>query len=86
MTIPLFGFVRGDSLGLIVLVDTEHTIAELAVRAQRAAAMRVAPSEHVGVYFAGERLAPELTVAAAGLTPLDRVDIVPLALAEAGRA
>ena len=86
MTIPLFGFVRGDSLGLIVLVDTEHTIAELALRMQRAAAMRVAPSSQVGVYFAGARLAPELTVAAAGLTPLDRVDILPLAGTEGVRA
>jgi len=86
MTIPLLGFVRGDSLGLIVLVDSEHSIAELAVRAQRAAAMRVAPAAHASVYFAGVRLAPELTVAAAGLGPLDRVDIVPLTDAEDARA
>jgi hypothetical protein len=77
MTIPLYGFVRGDSLGLIVLIDSEHTVAELALRVQRAAAVRVAPAANVGVYFAGARLSPQLTVAGAGLTPLDRIDIVP---------
>lgn len=77
MTIPLYGFVHGDSLGLVVLVDAKHTIAELAVRAQRAAAVRVAPAEHVAVYRDGKRLAPDLTIAEAGLSPLDRVDIVP---------
>jgi hypothetical protein len=38
------------------------------------------------VYRAGVRLAPELTVAAAGLAPLDRIDIVPLGDAEDVRA
>ena len=78
MTVPFFCFVRGDSLGLIVLVDSEHTVAELGLRAQRAAAVRVAPSARVGVYRAGTLLAPELTIEAAGLAPLDRLEIAPL--------
>ena len=83
MTIPLYGFVQGDSLGLVVLIDSEHTIAELALRVQRAAAVRVAPFANAGVYFAGTRLSPELTVAGAGLTALDRIDLVPEAVAHA---
>jgi hypothetical protein len=82
--IPLLGFVSGDSLGMIVLVDGEHTIAELALRAQRAAAVRVAPTARASVYFAGRQLAPDLTVTAAGLGPLDRVDIVPVVDPEEG--
>ena len=78
MMMPFFCFVRGDSLGLIVLVDSEHSVAELALRAQRAAAMRVAQVPRAGVYRRGELLAPELTVAAAGLQPLDRIEIAPL--------
>jgi len=77
MTIPLYTFVRGDSLGLILLVDEAHSIAEVATRAQRAAAMRVAPAARVGVYRAKVRLDPKLTVASAGLAPLDRIDILP---------
>lgn len=77
MMMPFYCFVRGDSLGLIVLVDSEHSVAELALRAQRAAAMRVAPAARAGVYRRGELIAPELTVAAAGLTALERLEIAP---------
>ena len=77
MTVPLYVFVRGDSLGLILLVDDMHSIAEVALRAQRAASMRVAPSTSCSVFRGGRLLRAELTVAAAGLTPLDRIDVVP---------
>ena len=44
---------------------------------QLAACVRVAPRPHAQVYFRGQRLDPQLTVAEAGLAPLDRVDVVP---------
>jgi hypothetical protein len=75
--IPLYGFLRGDTLGLVLLVHDDQTIADVAACMQQAAAPRVAPVEHVAVYFAGRQLALEATVASAGLQPLDRVDIVP---------
>ena len=60
--VPILGFVRGDALGVVVLV--------------RAATPRVAPRPRARL-FAGEReLEPTLTVAAAGLTAMDRVDLV----------
>jgi hypothetical protein len=77
MTIPLYTIVRGDSLGLILLVDATHTLREVAARAQRAAAMRVAPVSEVRVFHGDRRLDPASTVAGAGLGPLDRIDIVP---------
>jgi hypothetical protein len=77
MTLPLYTFVYGDSLGLILLVDAAHTIDEVATRAQRAASMRVAPSPAVHVYHGDRRLDPTSTVVGAGLGPLDRIDIVP---------
>jgi len=77
LTVPLYGFVRGDSMGLILLVDAHASIGELAARAQRAAAVRVAPVARAHVVFEGKRLSPELSVLEAGLSPLDRIDIVP---------
>ncbi len=77
MTIPLYAFVRGDSMVLIVLADADHTIAELCLRTQRAAAVRVAPAASADVYLGNRRLSPELTVSEAGLTPLDRIELVP---------
>lgn len=75
--VPLFGFVRGDTLGLLVLVRTNDTVATLAATLQQAAQVRVAPIERAVVLAGGRRLDPESTVAAAGLTALERVDLIP---------
>jgi hypothetical protein len=77
MLVPVYGFVRGDCLGLLVLVHDTDTIAALAASLQQAAATRVAPRERVRVLVRGRVLEPSLTVADAGLTALERVDLVP---------
>ena len=75
--IPVYGFVRGDTLGLLVLVRPSDSIATLTSTLAEAASVRVAPSRGARL-FAGEReLDPRASVATAGLTPLDRVDLVP---------
>ena len=74
--VPLYGFVQGDTLGLLVLVRTTDTIAELGAALQEAAQMRAAPSPEFVVHHRDQRLEPTLTVAAAGLTALDRVDLI----------
>jgi hypothetical protein len=74
--VPLYGFVQGDTLGLLVLVRSTDTVAELAAVLQEAASVRVAPSPDVFVRHRRERLDPTVTVAAAGLTALDRVELV----------
>lgn len=77
MLVPLYGFLAGDTLGLIVLVHDNQTIRELSACLQQAAVPRVPPLADVRV-FAGDRcLDPEQTVAQAGLTALDRIDVVP---------
>jgi len=75
MLIPLYGFLQGDTLGLLILVQDEDRVAEIAASLQQAAAMRVAPRAGARVHFAGRVLDPELTVAQAGLGALDRVDV-----------
>lgn len=77
MLVPLYGFLRGDSIGLVVLIHDHQPVADIAAILQQAATMRVAPSPQASVYYHGRRLEPALTVAAAGLQPLDRVDVVP---------
>jgi toluene-4-monooxygenase system protein B len=76
MLVPLYGFVQGDTLGLLVLVPDDGTVGAVAEKLQQAAAVRVAPRRRVHVYFRGQRLDPDLTVAAAGLVSLGRVDVV----------
>lgn len=77
MLVPLYGFLRGDSIGLVVLVHDHQRVADIAATLQQAATVRVAPSRQASVYWHGRRLDPALSIAAAGLRPLDRVDVVP---------
>jgi hypothetical protein len=77
MLVPLYGFLRGDSLGLIVLVQDTDPVRRIAEVLGQAAGMRVAPSPGASVFAEGRRLDPDATVAQAGLTALDRVDVVP---------
>jgi hypothetical protein len=74
-TIPLYGFVAGDALGVLVLIDEDDTIAELAQRLQAAAQVRVAPRPEVRVHVRGRPLERTATVKQAGLVALDRVDL-----------
>ena len=77
MLVPLFGFLAGDTLGLVVLVHDDERVHAIAEKLQLAACVRVAPRANAQVYFQGQRLDPELTVSEAGLAPLDRVDVAP---------
>jgi hypothetical protein len=77
MLVPLYGFLRGDTLGLVILVQDSDKIRQVALTLQEAAAMRVTPSAQAQVWSNGRRIPLELTVAEAGLTALDRVDVVP---------
>lgn len=73
--IPLYGFLSGDTLGLVVLADPNETIDSLARKLERSAAVRVAKRPHLLVR-AGERvLDGRQTVAEAGLQALDRFDV-----------
>lgn len=75
--IPLYAFVRGDTLGLVVLAPEGELVAELARRLARAAASRVAPAQGLRVLHRGKLLRGELSLSDAGVRALDRVDLVP---------
>jgi hypothetical protein len=75
--VPLHGFLQGDSVGLLLLVHDTDTLAHVARTMIDAAAMRVAPATHARVFKGGVELALTETVASAGLTPLERIDLVP---------
>ncbi|HEX6766282.1 MAG TPA: toluene-4-monooxygenase system B family protein [Polyangiaceae bacterium] len=75
MLIPLYGFVRGDTLGLLVLVQGTDTVAELAANMTQAASPRIPPGSRAIVRRNGAVLDDALTVAEVGFTPLERVDL-----------
>ena len=74
--VPLYGFVRGDSLGVLVLCKDTDSIRALAENLGQATSVRIEPRGEPHVYRGGRLLDPALTVAEAGLSALDRVDLV----------
>ena len=76
MAIPLYGFLQGDTIGLLILADEGDTILRLARKLQEAASIRVAHNDRIDVVHGGKLVDPELTVAQAGLQALDRFDVI----------
>ena len=76
MSIPLYGFLEGDTLGLLMLAEEGDTILQLARKLQDAANIRVSHIDYVDFLYDGKSIDPGLTVAQAGLQPLDRFDVI----------
>ncbi|HTQ07831.1 MAG TPA: hypothetical protein VMI54_28450 [Polyangiaceae bacterium] len=74
---PLYGFVRGDMLGVVVLVRASDSVGTLIDTLQQATAVRVKPGARARLFAGKRELDRASTVAAAGLTALERVDLVP---------
>jgi hypothetical protein len=73
--IPLYGFLEGDTVGLVILAEPDDTAAQLAEKLQKAASVRVAPNEAMDLVYAGQKRHPQQTAAEMGLAPLDRIDV-----------
>jgi Toluene-4-monooxygenase system protein B (TmoB) len=73
--IPLYGFLEGDTLGLVILARLDDRIADLAAAVQRSAGVRVPPRAGAELFHRGVRLDGALTVKAAELAPLERIDV-----------
>ncbi|HEY8945903.1 MAG TPA: toluene-4-monooxygenase system B family protein [Polyangiaceae bacterium] len=75
MLVPLYGFVEGDTLGLLVLAHDDMSIAEVASKLRDSARLRVANPRPYRLFADGLPLPSARTVADAGLRPLSRVDL-----------
>jgi hypothetical protein len=76
MLVPIYGFLEGDTIGLVVLVHDHDRVGDIVERIQQAASVRVAPRAGMVAMRDGKALQADLTIAQAGLAPLDRVDVV----------
>ena len=74
--IPVYGFVYGDTLGLVVLAAETDTMRSVAERLQASASVRVRPRSDIALLHEGRRVELDVTVASLGLKPLDRIDLV----------
>jgi hypothetical protein len=73
--IPLYGFLEGDTLGLLILAQPDMTLEQLARQLKAAARLRADPGEQVRVLLRGVERNLSLTVAQVGLGPLERFDV-----------
>ena len=76
MPIPLYGFLQGGVVGLLILAEEGDTIRTLAGKLQDAASLRVAGREEAKLVFNEKVIDPAITVAQAGLQALDRFDVI----------
>lgn len=75
--IPLYGFLEGDVLGLLVLADENDTMQDIARKLVQSARLRVATEDRqTSVIVGGTSVPSKVTVKQAGLTALDRFDVV----------
>jgi hypothetical protein len=76
MPIPLYGFLEGDTLGLLMLAEEGETVLQLARKLQEAASLRVARVDQIDFIYNGKAIDPGITVAQAGFQELDRFDVI----------
>jgi hypothetical protein len=78
--IPIYAFVQGDTMGIVVLGRPEETAAALAERMVRATEVRAGGRGSFRSRFrlvaGGRALNLEAPLGAQGIEPLDRLDLV----------
>jgi hypothetical protein len=75
MPLPLYGFMEGDTMGLLIVADEQESVQSLASKLQAAAGLRVESGEHVEVVYLGAVLDPAATLTQADFRPLQRFDV-----------
>ena len=76
MPVPLYGFLQGDTVGLLILADNADTLEALARKLQAAASLRVAARDEVQLVYNDKTMDLTMTVAQARFQALDRFDVL----------
>jgi hypothetical protein len=76
VAVPLYGWVQGDSVVVVVLAREDQTIRELVELLCQAVSVRVAVAVPGFASLRGRRLDPDTSVRAAGIEALDRIDVL----------
>jgi Toluene-4-monooxygenase system protein B (TmoB) len=75
MPLPLYGFMEGDTIGLLILADEHESVQSLAEKLRDAASLRVASQGDWEVVYQGAVLDPATPLSQANLAPLQRFDL-----------
>jgi hypothetical protein len=71
---PLYGFLRGDTIGLLILAGEDETVAELGRKLAQAARVRVQTRAALRLIYQGRVLDPKARLREVGMRPLERFD------------
>jgi len=75
MPLPLYGFMEGDTIGLLIVADEQESVRSLAGKLRDAASLRISGSFDMEVVYEGMVLHPDSTLAQANFRPLQRFDL-----------
>jgi hypothetical protein len=73
--IPLYGFLEGDTIGLLVLAGENERLSVVADKLRASARLRAEIDGPIQLVFRGRPVQLDLTVAQAGISALDRIDV-----------
>ncbi len=75
MPLPLYGFVEGDTIGVLIWAEEGESVQALAKRLRDAVSLRVETSDEMEIVYQGAVLDPAVTLDHARLVPLQRFDL-----------
>jgi hypothetical protein len=75
MPLPLYGFMEGDTIGLLIMADEQESVRSLAGKLRDAASLRVDGSCDMEIVYRGIVPDPDTTLAEADFKPLQRFDL-----------
>jgi hypothetical protein len=74
--VPLYGFLEGDTLGILILSHHNDSVREVIQKLRTATQVRVALNAvEYDLYIDAKKVSLDLTVFELGLKPLDKVDV-----------
>lgn len=73
--IPVYGFLQGDTLGILLFLYENDTIDGVREKLQQAAMVRVSPKNNLSVVYKNKVLNLNMTVSQVGIEPLERIDV-----------
>ena len=73
--IPLYGFLQGDTIGLLVLAYSHETAEQVAHKLVQMAQTRVKNKGECQLFYQGEVVPAAVTMSSLGARALDRIDV-----------
>lgn len=74
--IPIYGFLEGDTIGLLIFAYPNETVQDLINKVQKSASVRIEPRANMQLLFKEHPVASQLTVKEMGVQPLDHFFVV----------